>query len=445
MRGERKVNDDNKRNTELIRETFLYAQRFKGARFVIQIGADLVENQHFSGLVRDIGILHRAGVRVILVPGAGHRIDQLLSERNMPVERVGTMRVSSDEMMPYIKMAAFDVANEVLAQLAGQKIDALIGNWVRARAIGIRDGIDFHRTGQVARINGDLLTKVIDEGHIPVLPCIGWSSTGKPYNLSSIELAARLAESLNAQKLFYLDDDLEFDAEGHKIPSEGILMQQGRITRMSPRGAAEFAGMNDNLDDLEYEILRLGSVAAQNGVGRVHYLNGLVDGALLQEVFTSLGEGTMITAEEFDAIRPMRREDVPEVLRIMEPAIQQKILLQRDEEHLISQIEHYAVYDSDGAVRGCCALLPCGEASAEIAALAVDENFSHLGIGSKLINWWIREAKVRKLSALFLLTTQTSDFFESLGFVRVDAENLPAERYERYDKKRMSRVYRLTL
>lgn len=439
------MSTENIRHVDLIREVFLYAHRFKESRFVIQIGSDLVEDQRFSSLVQDIGVLHRAGIRIVLVPGAGNRIDRILESQKMPVERVGTMRVSTDEMMPYIKMAAFDVANEVLAQLAAQKIDALIGNWVRARAVGIRDGVDYHRTGQVARVNSELLVKVLNEGHIPVLPCIGWSSTGKPYNLSSFELAARTAEEIGAQKLFYLDDDLEFGAEGHALPDEGVVLQGGSIARMSPKAAAQFAEMNDNLDDLEYEILRLGSVAAAKGVGRVHYLNGSVDGALLHDVFTALGEGTMITAEEFDAIRPMRREDVPEVLRIMEPAIQKGILLSRDEDNLLQTLDHYVVYESDGSVRGCCALLPCGDSGGEIAALAVDENFGHLGIGSKLIGWRMSEARRRGLRNVYLLTTQTSDFFESLGFVRVDAQELPPERYARYDRKRQSRVYRLIL
>jgi len=430
------------RNVNLIREVFLYAQRFRGSRFVVQIGSDLVEDQKiFPSLVQDLGILHRAGIQIILVPGAGRRIDAALANHNLHTDRVGTTRISTDQTMPLIKMAAFDVANEVLTQLASQKIDAFIGNWVRARAIGVRDGIDYQNAGVVAGVNRDLLLTVLSQGHVPVLPCIGWSATGKPYNISSLELAATLAESLNAQKLFFLDDDLEFDAEGHTLPPDGFLLKEGRITRMTGKSAAVFAESNDNLDDLEYDILRLGSKAAANGVERIHYLNGSIDGAILQEVFTALGQGTMIHTDDFDAIRAMRREDIPEVLHVMEPSIEKRILVPRDEEYMIRMYEYFAVYQSDETIRGCCALVPCGDDAAEIAGLAVDDNFGHLGIGTKLITWWFEEAKRRSIHTVFLLTTQTGDYFESLGFTRVEPSALPLPRQLTYDKKRKSRVY----
>jgi len=432
-------------NVDLIREVFLYANRFRGKRFVIQIGSELVEDQWFPSIVRDLGILHRAGIQIILVPGAGKRIDEVLHKYGLPIVRKGTTRISDDEAMPLIKMAAFDVANAVLTQLTSQKIDAMIGNWVRARAIGVRDGVDFQNAGLVAGVNEEFLTKVLAEGHVPILPCIGWSATGKPYNISSLELAATTAEKMKAEKLFFLDDDLEFDAEGHLLPPDGVLVKEGRITRMLARSAASFAETNDNLDDLEYEIMRLGSHAALHGVQRVHYLNGMVDGAILREVFTALGQGTMIYTDEFEDIRPMRSEDIPEVLRVMEPSISAGILVQRDEDYMLRMYEHFAVYVADGAVRGCCALVPYGSQHAEIAGLAVDQNFAHLGIGNKLLSYFRNVAHERSIRHLFLLTTQTGDYFESIGFRQASLEQLPPERQASYNPQRKSRIYILPL
>ena len=437
--------DPVQRHVDLIREVFLYAERFKNKRFVIQISSDLVEDQWFPALVQDLGILHRAGIQVILVPGAARRIDKVLATYGVPTQSVGTTRVSTDEAMPLIKMAAFDVANEVLTHLASQQIDALIGNWVRARAIGVRDGVDFHNAGMVTGIHSDTLKQVLAEGHLPIFPCVGWSATGKPYNISSVELATNIAESLKAEKLFFLDDDLEFEAAGHELPQDGTLIADGRLARMTVKSAVFFAERNDNLTQLEYDVLRFGSHAATNGVQRVHYLNGSIDGAILREVFSALGQGTMIYTDEFEAIRPMRSEDVPEVLRVMEPSIAKGILVPRDEEYMLRMYEHFVVYESDESVRGCCALVPYGTIQAEIAGLAVDESFGHYGIGQKLVTFLIDEAKKRRLTQVFLLTTQTADYFESLGFKRGELKDLPAERQKTYDPSRKSRIYGLSL
>lgn len=440
---------------DLIREVFVYANRFKGKRFVIQIGSSVVEDPRFPTLVRDLAILHNIGINIILVPGAGRRIDEVLSRYGIQTHRAKGIRISNPEAMPLIKMAAFDVANMVMTQLASQQVDAVIGNWVKARSIGVRDGVDFLNAGTVARINTTLLNKVMAEGIVPILPCIGWSGSGTPYNISSLELASYIAEQVGAEKLFFIADGLELKADKYQVPDEGVVVRDGVVTRLSAVAADLFVERNSSQlletgeswssEGLAVELLRLAAHAARSRVERIHLVNGRIEGVILKEIFSTLGQGTMVHADPFDSIRPMRSGDIAEVLSIMEPNIQKGILVRRDEQDLLRLYKDFVVYETDGTIRGCAALHPYGGETAEIAGVAVDPAFSHLGLGQKLIRYQIDQAIRRGLSQVFLLTTQTGDYFESLGFAKGEPADLPPEKRAKYDVNRNSRVYVLNL
>ena len=91
-------------------------------------------------------------------------------------------------------MAAFDVCNRIMTQLSAHRVNAVIGNWVRARSMGVINGVDYLSTGRVSRVDTQTIRTILAEGHIPIFPCIGWSSTGEPFNISSDELAVAPGE-----------------------------------------------------------------------------------------------------------------------------------------------------------------------------------------------------------------------------------------------------------
>lgn len=427
---------------DLIREVFLYSNRFDGKCFVIQIASNIVEDDRFPTLVRDLAILQKSGIRLVLVPGAGKRIDEVLKSYGVETPRVGGVRISPSEHMGLIKMAAFDIANMVMTQLSSQKVDAVIGNWVTARALGVRDGVDFQDTGMVAKVNVPLLEKIMAEGLVPILPCIGWSSTGVPYNLSSLELATHLAVQLKSEKMFYVSDGVELRAESYALPGEGIVVRDGAISRFDTQAAERFLEANPAIGQpMVRDLLKSAARAAREGVERVHLLNGRVEGVILKEIFSSVGQGTMVHANPFESIRPMRAEDVAQVLHLMEPNIEKGILLKRSADDLLEAMAEFHVYENDGTVRGCGALHPYGGEGAEIAGIAVDPNFNHLGIGQKLVRFLVERARQSGIRRVFLLTTQTGDFFESTGFRKGGLADLPAEKRENYNAQRKSRVY----
>ena len=186
-------------------------------------------------------------------------------------------------------------------------------------------------------------------------------------------------------------------------------------------------------------------VACRSGIERVHFLDGGHEGAVLKEVFSTQGSGAMVHADPFEDIRPMREEDIPDVLRVMEPLIQQGNLVRRTEVDLQRGRDDYAVFETDGSIRGCGALHRHGSGLAEIAALAVDGAYTHLGIGQRIVGYLIEVARRSALEGVFVLTTRTSDWFLSLGFVPATVEDLPEDRRQSYDQERKSRVYVLRL
>jgi amino-acid N-acetyltransferase len=201
----------------------------------------------------------------------------------------------------------------------------------------------------------------------------------------------------------------------------------------------------DKLGVAEREMLAHSVTACRAGVERVHFLDGGAEGVVLKEVFSTLGSGAMVHADPFENIRPMAEEDIPEVLRIMEPLIQQGNLVRRSDEDLQRACADFAVFETDGTIRGCGALHRYEGGRGEIAALAVDESYKLLGIGHRMVGYLIEAARKAGLDGVFVLTTRTSDWFLSLGFSPATIDDLPEERRRSYDPARRSRIYKLEL
>jgi amino-acid N-acetyltransferase len=462
------MNDDftSKRGaTDLIREVFVYAHRFMGSVFVFRIGARIMDDPSFPGLVSDLALLHENGIKIILVPSGGARIDELLAIYGIQTERAEGLRISTPEAMPLIEMAAFDTATRLMNQMARNKVEAVVGNWVRARSYGVRNGIDFQQTGVVDKINVKLIERSLEDDFVPILPCIGWSAIGEPYNISSIELATELAVGLKARKLFFLTEGELFSEGGASLTGEGVASRSTAeatcvdpsyddapsseasssgpaVSRLTVQAAERIlADTSVELDRAERDMLEHSVNACRSGVERVHFLDGGKEGVVLKEVFSTLGSGVMVHADPFENIRPMREDDIPNVLRIIDGLVKQGNLVRRTEEDLQRKCADYAVFETDGTIRGCGALHRYGTKQAEIAALAVDGSYKQLGIGQRMVDYLEEKARGLGLEGVFVLTTRTSDWFLGIGFKAATVDDLPPERQETYDRGRKSRIY----
>ena len=354
-------------------------------------------------------------------------------------------RITEENSIPLIKMAAFDVSNKIMTALSGNGLTALIGNWVRSRAKGIIEGFDYGICGEIDKIHIEALNKVLDDGFIPIFPCIGWSASGKPYNISSIKLACETAIKLNADKLFFLTPDCSITSSEFNISSEMPLSPEGCVPALNLEELDKFLLDNKDNSSPVINLLKNGLETCKKGVSRVHILNGQIDGTLPCEIFSDLGSGTMIYKSNYGGIRKMQIDDISSVLTLMRPFIEKGILLNRTEQDLQDTFSDFIVYELDGAIRACASLHLYDDLQGEIAAIAVDKNCSHMGIGPKLVSYLIEEAKKESAKSVFVLTTQTSDWFEKLGFIPDDIETLPEKRKALWTKKRNSKLLRLNL
>ncbi|MDR2470776.1 MAG: amino-acid N-acetyltransferase [Treponema sp.] len=453
---------------DLVREAFHYQSRFSGSTMVFKIDFPVTLDPAFPSLMKDLALLARTGFRVVIVPGAKEWIDSVLAEYGIvsaylqpdavsaePGEGAAPesrympkvpLRITGERAMPLVEMAAFHVATRFVTALSANRCDALVGNFLRARGLGVLAGRDMENTGRAEKILVKPMRKVLELGMVPVLPCIGWGPSGKPYNVPSGEIALAAAAALGAVKLFVVSGRV-LRAGALALPP-GVETGEGRIIRLTP-GEAEAvlelnaggAGSDPASGGAELLAdLALALAASRAGVERVHLVDGREDGAVLRELFSNLGSGTMVYADEYEAIRPLQTADIPDVLRIMEPLMRRGILVRRGPEDIQEKKTDYHVFGVDGRVHACGALHRWGN-DGEIAALAVDGPYADLGLGSRVVRFLMSKAAREGMRRVFALTTKTQDWFEALGFREGGVDALPEERRKSYNSDRNSKIY----
>jgi amino-acid N-acetyltransferase len=329
----------------------------------------------------------------------------------------------------------------------GNAVDAVIGNFVRARGLGVENGLDMEHTGAVDRILTGSIGRVLDLGMVPILPCIGWSPAGKPYNVSSDEIALAASTALGAIKLFIVTLDPGLKAPTYKLPETVQTGENGRIIRLTPQEAEDVLEMNlwDGAGNKALDELRLALRASRAGVERVHIIDAREEGAVLRELFSNLGAGTMVYTDDYEAIRPLKNRDIPDILRLMEPLMQQDVLVRRNSGDIQEKKDDYAVFEIDGSVHACAALHDWGEGQGEIAAVATDPAYADMGLGRRVVRCLIDRAGKQGLRRVFVLTTRTQDWFELLGFRECPLDSLPERKRRGYDRDRGSKAYALEL
>jgi amino-acid N-acetyltransferase len=186
--------------------------------------------------------------------------------------------------------------------------------------------------------------------------------------------------------------------------------------------------------------------ACRHGVARAHLISRHTDGALLQELFTREGIGTMITEDPLETLREATIDDVGGILALISPLEEEGILVRRSRELLEMEIGRFSVLEYDGAIIGCAALYPfTREKAAELACFAVSPAYRGAGRGETLLEYMQARAKKQRLKRLFVLTTRTAHWFVERGFAEASVENLPQAKQGLYNYQRRSKVFIKTL
>jgi amino-acid N-acetyltransferase len=452
---------------DLVREAFHYQSRFAGSTMVFKIDFPVTLEPGFPSLMKDLALLAQTGFKVVIVPGAKEWIDSVLAEYGIETGYVTPgpqssglqqpgfrasapkLRITAARAMPFVEMAAFHVATRFMTALSASRTDSVIGSFVRARGLGVVDGTDMENTGRVEKILTAPISRVLDLGMVPILPCIGWGPSGKSYNVPSGDIALAAASALGAIKFFIIAAGPGF-SRGYTRPGGAGTDESGPdpsaagSVRLTPQEAEKVLELNRGADDNALDELALALAASKAGVERVHIVDGREDGAVLRELFSNLGSGTMVYTDEYEAVRPIKTSDIPDMLRIMEPLMRQGILVRRTPDDILGKKEDYFVFGVDGRVHACGALHRYG-GEGEIAAVAVDPGYADRGLGRRMVGFLISKAKKEGLKRIFVLTTQTQDWFETLGFAEGSKERLPVERQKTYNSERNSKIFVLEL
>ncbi|MDR3002522.1 MAG: amino-acid N-acetyltransferase [Fibromonadaceae bacterium] len=426
-----------------IREVFSYISRFKGQLFILKIEDSLLDNPAFPVLIRDIVQLHNVGIKFLIIPGTRTSIDRQLDAYGLKSSFKNGIRLTSEEALPLVEQASLGAAQRVLSHLTANGINGIQGNWVQARSLGVVEGTDYMRTGKIERIERSIIEKLLQEGFIPILPPIGWNKLGHAYNISSTELATELCRYLVVGKLFFIGEESGIKTEGlirGELTKKLELSDHGLISAVDIDQATEILKTNHQLPFAQREYLENSIKACRNGVKRVHLLCGITQGSILQEVFSSRGNGTMVYANEYWNLRLAAIEDIPDMLRIMQTYVERRLLISRSQEDIEAKLGDYVVYAVDNAIHGCGALHAFENNSYEVAAIAVGTNYKDSGIGEAVVNFLIEKAKNQGAEKLFLLTTQASDWFYTLGFKDGTLDDLPKSKKESYDINRNSKI-----
>ena len=421
-----------------------YIHAHRGRTFVIAFGGEAVADRSFASLIHDIALLHGLGIQVVLVHGARPQIEERLRLRNARLQVVNGLRITDDAALACVKEAAGAVRVEIEALLstglanspmAGAKIRVASGNFVTAKPIGVRDGIDYCHTGQVRRIDNEAIRLLIESGAIALIPPLGYSPTGEVFNLSAADVAGSVASALGADKLIFL------------VEGPGLKDAAGRVlTNLIPKELESILKRRRRLPEDFAQQLRSAAESCRRGVKRIHLISRRMNGALLQELFTRDGVGTMLSAEHYEEIRNARIEDVAGILKLLSPLEENGVLVRRSRELLETEIEQFSVVELDGTIIGCAALYGYPkEGVAELACVAVHPDYRTAGRGDLLLQHMEQRAGAARLKHVFVLTTQTAHWFRERGFLPATLDSLPVARRKLYNYQRNSKVFIKTL
>ena len=295
---------DDQLRLDLLREALPYIQRFQGHTFVVKLSGKVTEVQeNLTSLAEELALLHQVGIRICVVHGGGKQLSELATKLGVEQTIIEGRRVTDDATLEMAKMIfAGKINTDILAALRQRSIEAVglsgvDGNIVHAerrppkeiinRETGVRDKIDFGHVGDVVQINTRLLTVLLDHGYLPVISSLGADDEGMVFNINAYTIAAEFAVQLKAEKLILLSD-----VDGIYLKADDPQSKLSRLTaadtdELISSGAAT-GGMIPKLQNIATLLRR--------GVHSAHIISGSKRNALLSEVFTDKGTGTMFVA-----------------------------------------------------------------------------------------------------------------------------------------------------
>ena len=407
-----------------LRGILQYVPRFRDRVFVVAMDGDIVASSNFANILLDIAVLRSLSIKVILVHGAGAQVAQLASERGVPITNADGTGVTDDATLRVAIEAANHVMSEVMEGLTSVDLRAAYGNVIIAHPAGILGGVDFQNTGRVERVDTKALHLFLNEGITPVVPPIGFDGEGKTFRVNSDSIAVEIAEAVQAMKILFLSAD-------------GVLVINGEIVKQLSIAEADeiVRRRRTGVDPKLLSKLDHASRACRQGVSRVHLLDGTLNEALLSEIFSPDGIGTMVYSNEYQQIRRILKKDVRGVMALIRQSVHNEELVRRTRNEILQHLEDYWVLEIDRTLVGCVAVHPFPEeGKAELACLYVSRSHETQGLGRKLMAFAEQLAAEKGMKHVFALSTQAFTYLQQKGgYVEVSPDELPRERRKKWE------------
>ena len=283
-------------------EALPYIRRFQGATIVVKYGGSaMVDEALQRAFARDVVLLKLVGMRPVVIHGGGPQIGELLDRLNIPTRFVDGLRVTDAATMDVVQMVLGGLVNKQIVSLlnaAGARAVGISGkddDLIRARKLTLRrrdelpagasEIIDIGHVGEVEEVNRELLDTLADNGFIPVIAPLGVGPDGESYNINADFVASAVADRLGAEKLVLLTNTPGIlGADGETV----VELSRDEAVGLIDRGVVS-AGM---LPKVECALS-----AISGGVASAHIIDGRVPHALLLEVLTTGGVGTLLRTE----------------------------------------------------------------------------------------------------------------------------------------------------
>ena len=421
------------------RDSSPYIHAHRNKTFVISFAGEAVLADDFDHHVHDFALLSSLGIRLVLVHGIRPQIDQRLNKLNAPALFHNNLRITDDLALQCVKEAAGLVRVEIEALLsmglanspmAGSSLKVASGNFVTAKPIGVIDGIDYCHTGEVRRIDNIAIHQQLDQNNVVLISPIGYSPSGEIFNLSAEQVAKAVSIALKAEKLILLTEKSCCNPETNE-----------QIRQMTIQEAEDFLKKNKTIDEAISLPLKAAIQSCRENIERVHLINRTIDGALLLELFSRDGVGTLISSMPYEELRPATLNDIGGILELIKPLEHQGILAKRSREKIEMEIADYIIIERDGLIIGCIALHPNRDGHfGAIACLAIHPDYQKSARGNRLLDYVYVQAKKLGLETLYVLSTQTMHWFIDRGFLSTDIDSLPDPLKILYNPQRNSKI-----
>lgn len=416
-----------------LRGILAYTSRFRDKTFVLSVDSLVLEGEMLRNLVLDIAVLRSVNIKIVLVHGASRQIEAFATQAGLTPSNADGMGVTDDPTLQVAINASNRIAHELLEAFSEADQRAMVSNAVIAHPAGIVSGRDLGHTGRVERVDVEFLQTALDHGIIPIMPPLGFDGEGRTFRVNSDGVALAVARALKAAKLIFLGSSNGVSMAGKLSAQFSIAEAEAYLKKHRATESAE------TVSKLEHAV-----EACQNGVNRAHLVDGRGEEALLREVFSNEGIGTMVYANEYEAIRKARKRDVRAILRLVRASAQAQEVVQRSEQDIAAHLGDFYVYEIDRTILGCAALhfYDIDPRIAEMACVVVSAAHENQGIGRKLMKYVEDRARESGVKRLLVLSTRAFNYFQQKGgFQDGSPDMLPPARRQKYDENgRNSRV-----